>query len=382
MAVLGPLIILVVVFPLDWLTGLIFLLTAPLIPLFMVLIGKEAEKRTSRQWRLLGRLSTHFLDVLQGLRTLKAFGLSKRQGRVIRSVSEEYARVTLGVLRVAFLSALALELLATISTAIVAVQIGLRLLYGQITFVESLFILILAPEFYFPLRQLGAAYHSGMDGIAAAGRIYALLETNSELQTGGTAPVPALETGGEIRFEEVHFAYQQGDRPSLQDVSLSIPLGGHTALVGASGAGKSTLFSLLMGFIQPDAGRIVVDGVPLSEIEMNAWRAQVSWVPQFPYLFHQTVAENILVARPGASRTEVIKAAQKANAHEFISNLPKGYDTMIGERGVRLSGGQAQRSGLRLRGHSSKTPACCCSTSPPAAWISRAPLPSIKPWMH
>ena len=343
MAVLVPMIILVVVFPLDWLTGLIFLFTAPLIPLFMVLIGKEAEKRTSHQWRLLGRLSAHFLDVLQGLRTLKAFGLSKRQGRVIRSVSEEYARVTLGVLRVAFLSALALELLATISTAIVAVQIGLRLLYGQITFVESLFILILAPEFYFPLRQLGAAFHSGMDGIAAAGRIYALLETESELQTGGSAPVPALDAGGEIRFEGVRFAYQQGDRPSLRDVTIAIPLGGHTALVGTSGAGKSTIFSLLMGFIQPDAGLIVVKGVPLNEIEMRAWRAQVGWVPQFPYLFHQTVAENILVARPEASRAEVIEAAQRANADEFITHLPKGYDTVIGERGVRLSGGQAQR---------------------------------------
>ena len=343
MAVLVPVIILVVVFPLDWLTSLIFLFTAPLIPLFMVLVGKEAEKRTSRQWRLLGRLSAHFLDVLQGLRTLKAFGLSKRQGRVIRSVSEEYARVTLGVLRVAFLSALALELLATISTAIVAVQIGLRLLYGQITFVESLFILILAPEFYFPLRQLGAAFHSGMDGIAAAGRIFGLLETESQLEPGGSEPAPVLDAGGEIRFEGVRFAYQQGDRSSLQGVSMAVPLGRHTALVGASGAGKSTVFSLLMGFFQPDAGQIVVNGMSLGEIKMQDWRAQIGWVPQFPYLFHQTVAENIWVARPGASRAEVIEAAQRANAHEFIADLPEGYNTVIGERGVRLSGGQAQR---------------------------------------
>ena len=175
LSALVPLTILFVVFPLDWLTGLVFLLTAPLIPFFMVLIARQAEKETNRQWRLLSRLSSHFHDLLQGLSTLKSFGRSKQQASVIQEVSERYAQATLNVLRIAFLSALVLELLATLSTAIVAVQIGLRLMYGQFVFDQALFILILAPEYYFPLRQLGASFHAGMEGISAAGRIFELL---------------------------------------------------------------------------------------------------------------------------------------------------------------------------------------------------------------
>ena len=336
-----PVLVLGVVFPIDWLTGLIFVLTAPLIPLFMVLIGKEAEKRTDHQWKLLGRLSGHFLDVLQGLRTLKAFGLSQRQGKVIRSMSEEYAAVTLGVLRIAFLSALTLELLATISTAVVAVQIGLRLMYARIDFASSLFILILAPEFYFPLRQLGAAFHAGMDGIAAAGSIFSLLKTNED--SGVVTDQAAIRQGVEIQFEDVVFAYQEGDRPSLRGVTFNVPGGKHTAIIGANGAGKSTIFSLLLGFIQPDGGKIRAGGYDLNEISIDDWRKKMSWVPQSPYLFHDTLANNIRVARPDASEAEIFSAAQKANLEEFIASLPEGYETVIGERGVRLSGGQAQR---------------------------------------
>ena len=341
MAVIIPILVLAAVFPLDWLTGLIFVLTAPLIPLFMVLIGKEAELRTNRQWKLLGRLSGHFLDVMQGLLTLKAYGLSKRQGKVIRSVSEEYAAVTLGVLRIAFLSALTLELLATISTAVVAVQIGLRLMYGRIDFAASLFILILAPEFYFPLRQLGAAFHSGMDGIAAADSIFGLLRMKGEDKS--SSGVTTFEIEAKIRFEDVKFAYQDGDRPSLRGVSFTIPAGKHTALIGPSGAGKSTVFSLLLGFIQPDEGEIWIGDRSIRDLSREDWLAEVSWVPQFPYLFHDTVMNNLLVAKQDASEDEVYRAARKANAEEFISALPQGYQTMIGERGVRLSGGQAQR---------------------------------------
>ncbi|MBN2044739.1 MAG: thiol reductant ABC exporter subunit CydD [Anaerolineales bacterium] len=341
LAVIVPFTVLLVIFPLDWLTGLIFLLTAPLIPLFMFLIGKEAEKQTNQQWKLLGRLSGHFLDVLQGLRTLKVFGLSRHQGKVVRSVSEEYAAVTLGVLRIAFLSALTLELLATISTAVVAVQIGLRLMYARLDFASALFILILAPEFYFPLRQLGAAFHSGMDGIAAATSIFGLIENEDDQQEHKI--VSNLPHGEDIRFEDVKFAYQDGARQSLRGVSFSIPAGKHTALIGPSGAGKSTIFSLLLGFIQPDEGKILVGDVPLDCISHPEWLQSVSWVSQFPYLFYGTVLENIWMARPDATEEEVFRAAKLANAVEFISGLPEGYATIIGERGARLSGGQGQR---------------------------------------
>ena len=342
LSALVPLIILLVVFPLDWLTGLVFLLTAPLIPLFMVLIGKQAEKETTRQWRLLSLLSAHFLDVLQGLTTLKRFGRSRQQTGTIRQVSEQYAEATLRVLRIAFLSALVLEMLATISTAIVAVQIGLRLIYARMAFQDALFILILAPEFYFPLRQLGASFHAGMEGTSAAGRIFDLL--NETAAPGGN--ICEIQSDSVIRFAAVSHAYQHGDRPSLQAVDFELSPGKRTALVGISGAGKTTIGRLLLGFLQPDAGQILIGDTPLGEVDLAAWRAQVAWVPQFPYLFNASVADNIRLSKPEAGLDAVIAAARQANADQFIRKLPQGYQTPVGEHGARLSGGQAQRIAL------------------------------------
>jgi thiol reductant ABC exporter CydD subunit len=342
LSALVPAIVLTVVFPLDWLTGLIFLLTAPLIPLFMVLIGKQAEHETQRQWGLLSRLSAHFLDVLQGLTTLKRFGLSKNQTGVINKTSEQYAQATLRVLRIAFLSALVLEILATISTAIVAVQIGLRLMYAQMAFVDALFILILAPEFYFPLRQLGASFHAGMEGISAAERIFGVFS----LPLPPSGKKTEVQIGDGIRFQHVRYAYQDGERPSLESVDLELFFGQRTALVGASGAGKTTIAKLLLGFLRPDEGQILVGGTPLSEVDASVWREQVAWVPQFPYLFNASVEENIRLAKPHVDLDQVVQAARQANADGFIQDLPEGYQTLLGERGARLSGGQAQRIAL------------------------------------
>lgn len=342
LSALVPLLILVVVFPMDWVTGLVFVLTAPLIPLFMVLIAREAEKETERQWRLLSRLSAHFLDVLQGLTTLKRFGRSRHQANTIRSASESYAQATLRVLRIAFLSALVLELLATISTAIVAVQIGLRLMYARMAFADALFILVLAPEFYFPLRQLGASFHAGMDGMAAAARIFELL--SKAPPAPGRKSKFSLANG--VRFEAVSFAYQDGARPSLNSVDFIIPAGRITALVGASGAGKTTVARLLLGFLQPDSGKILLGDLSLGQIDVRAWRQAAAWVPQFPYLFNASIEENIRLTVPGSSQADVIKAARLANADAFIRSFPEGYQTLVGERGARLSGGQAQRIAL------------------------------------
>jgi ATP-binding cassette subfamily C protein CydD len=290
-------------------------------------------------------LGGHFLEVLQGLKTLKAFGLSQSQGRVIKAVSDQYASITLKVLRIAFLSALALEILATISTAIIAVQIGIRLLYGQIELADSLFILILAPDFYLPLRQLGAAYHSGMEGIRAAESIFKILD----MPTMAKPAIPQNQKMtddwfmGEIRFKEIQLSYQDGDRTPLKGVNFSIPAYKKTAFVGATGSGKSTIIALLLKFIQPDAGLITISGMEFREIDSSLWRKQIAWVPQFPYLFNDTVTANLLIAKPSAGPEEVIEATQKANLHDFINSLPNGYMTKIGEGGERLSGGQAQR---------------------------------------
>ncbi len=395
LAVLIPLTILAFVLPRDPLSGVVLLLTAPLIPLFMILIGSLADALTRQQWQTLSRLGAHFFDVLQGLPTLKLFGRSREQIAVIAQISERFRETTMGILRVTFLSALVLELVATISTAVVAVTVGLRLLYGQLPFEQAFFVLVLAPEFYQPLRSLGARFHAGAAGTTAAQRIFALLALQPALASetiapdveaitsGSKAPIaptepqtlapgatgaasqPAVSEAGQsetgsvprgssdahqfppaIAFEDVFYTYPTAHRPALAGLTFTIPAGRITALVGPSGGGKSTIAYLLLRFLEPDRGSVILDGVPFSAVAATAWRARVAWVPQLPYLFHDTIAANILLARPGASRDAVIAAARLAHAHEFITALPAGYDTVIGERGARLSGGQAQRLAL------------------------------------
>ncbi|HEY44733.1 MAG TPA: thiol reductant ABC exporter subunit CydD [Anaerolineae bacterium] len=344
MAALVPFTILVFVLPLDLTSGLVLLFTAPLIPIFMILIGDAADRLTRRQWQSLSRMSAHFLDTLQGLTTLKLLGRSRDQVRAIAAISERFGQTTLGVLRVAFLSALVLEMVATLSTAVVAVEIGLRLLYGLLVFEQAFFVLILTPEFYLPLRMLGTRFHAGMSGIAAAERIFEILETPLPQMTRSAPhtthhPQPRLD----IHFQDVHYAYESGQRSALRGVSLHIPPGHKVAVVGPSGSGKTTIAHLLLRFIDPDQGSITVDGKPLDTLDMAIWRSQISWVPQNPYLFNASVEENIRLANPDATTEEVIHAAQQAFAHDFIQTLPQTYDTLIGERGSRLSGGQAQR---------------------------------------
>lgn len=339
-AALLPLTILLVVLPLDLLTFVVLLVTAPLIPFFMILIGKAAGALAKTQYAGLAHLSAHFLDVMQGLTTLKLFNRSRYQIATIARISDEFRAATMGVLRVAFLSALTLELLATVSVAIVAVEIALRLLHGGIPFESALFLLVIAPEFYQPLRTLGARFHAGTEASAAAARIFDLLET--PLPPAPVAPVP-LPPRLDIRFDDVRFAYEGGERPALDGLSFALAHGEHVALVGTSGGGKTTAAALLLKFIQPDSGVISVAGTDLTQLDADAWRSRIAWVSQQPYLFNATVAENIRLARPDAPLSEVVAAAQSAEAHDFITRLPHGYDTVIGERGARLSGGQAQR---------------------------------------
>jgi ATP-binding cassette, subfamily C, bacterial CydD len=386
LAGLLPLAYLVIVFPIDPLSGLVLLLTGPLIPFFMFLIGKNAEALTRRQWTALGRMSAYFLDTLQGLATLKALGHSQEQGERIARVSERYRETTMSVLRVTFLSALALELLGTIGTAIVAVQIGLRLLYGHVNFAEAFFILLLAPEFYLPLRTLGLRFHASMSGVTAAKRVYEILEQPSSSQpsspgpfpqnvgkgrrcAGGVSidssspqpqrvrtdlkdsPSPVLGGRGrgmraEITLTNVSYTYPGRERPAVDGVSFALVAGEMVALVGPSGAGKSTVARLLLRLIDPQWGQILANGTPLTEIPVEEWRSQLAWVPQTPYLFHGTLAENLRLTRPDATEADLRRAADLAYLSEFIDRLPLGFETSIGEGGARLSGGQAQRLAL------------------------------------
>lgn len=344
-----PLTILLIVFPIDLLTGIVFILTAPLIPFFMVMIGKAAEALTKRQYASLNRLSSHFFDVLQGLSTLKTLGQARGQAQVIGQFSERYRDMTMQVLRVTFLSALALELLATLSVAIVAVEIGFRLLYRNMEFLPAFFLLVLAPDFYQPLRNLGLRFHAGMSGVTAATRIYEILDTpvsGVKYQVSGETLAQLDLTPDTLTLDSVSFTYPSRATPALDKISIEIPSGKMTALIGPSGSGKSTLASLLLRFIEPQSGQILVGETPLAQIPPNLWREQVAWVPQNPYLFSDSLANNLRLARPDASETDLLTACQRAGLEEFIAELPEGLNTQIGERGARLSGGQAQRLAL------------------------------------
>ena len=348
LAALVPLAMLAFIFPLDPLSALVLLLTAPLIPLFMVLIGSGATAIAQKQWGALSRMSAHLLDVLQGLTTLKALSRSRDQVEVIHHVSDQYRNTTLEVLRIAFLSALVLELVATISTAVVAVQIGLRLLYGWIAFEEAFFVLLLAPEFYLPLRMLSTRFHNGTAGVAAAQRIFEILDTRPSAaritRPASRETVPPLPAP--IRFERVSVTYPDRSEPVLADLGLEIAPGTSVALVGPSGSGKSTVADLLLRFVHPDQGCITIGRTPLNTIPPDRWLEHVAWVPQKPHLFHTTVLENLRLARPAATIEEVMWAARQAYIDDFFRGLPLGYDTPIGEHGARLSGGQAQRLAL------------------------------------
>ncbi len=347
-----PALVLLFVFMTDALSGVVLLVTLPLLPIFMILIGKQANAATRRRWHLLSRLSAHFLDVLQGSSTLKLFGRNRAQLETIRRVSERYGATTMEVLRIAFLSALVMEIGATISTAIVAVEIGLRLLYGQIPFVSAFFVLLLAPEYYQPLRALGPQFHASMESAAGTKRIFDILEIPARedaapLSSSTEPRIPPPARIHELEFRNVHYTYPGETQPALRGISFHARVGQTIAIVGASGAGKSTLGHLLLRFAEPDQGEILADNRPINTFSPRAWRELVAWQPQRPHLFHGTVSENIqLQSEATTGQAEVIQAAKQAAIHDVIEALPRGYDTQIGERGTRLSGGEAQRVAL------------------------------------
>ncbi len=341
-----PLILLAFAFPVEPLSALLLLLTAPFLLLLMYLIGSAADRLARRQFTALSRLSAQFIDSLRGLTALKLLGASRGRSDVIAESSEQLRERTLGVLRLAFLSAMSLEMLAMISTAIVAVQVGLRLLNGKLGFQQGLFVLLLAPEFYQPLRALGACFHAGTAGASAAERIFEILDTSPEkvpIQPGWRQH--QIERTA-VEFRNVHFSYPGRPKSVLRGASFSVPAGRTVALIGPSGEGKSTVAHLLLGFLRPTRGEIIVNGSPLAQHDLEAWRSNVSWIPQHPYLFNRSVEENIRLAKPSASNAELIEAARLAAADRFIRALPQGYDTVIGERGLRLSRGEAQRVAL------------------------------------
>ena len=342
LSVLVPLLIAIYVFPLDWSSAVLLLATAPVIPVMMILVGSYAEEHVKRQWTALSRLGAHFLDAVQGLKTLKAFGRSAAETEKVAAAGEGFRARTMKVLRYAFLSGFVLEFITAMAIALVAVTLGVRVVSGNMPFEEAFVVLLLAPEFYKPLRELGVHRHAGMEGSAAADRIFEIL--NTPVPVGGRPESGSPEPGGlTVEFSGVGYAYPGNDRPALSDLSLTLEAGTRTALVGRSGSGKSTLVNLLLRFMDPLDGEILANGVRVADLPVETWRENLALVPQRPHLFYGSVLENIRLARPGASEKEVERATELAGAAGFIRNLPRGYETQVGDRGARLSGGEAQR---------------------------------------
>jgi ATP-binding cassette, subfamily C, bacterial CydD len=348
LAVVVPLAVLVRVAFADWISAVIIAATLPLIPLFAVLIGWHTRAQTQRQWRLLALLGGHFLDVVEGLPTLKLFGRAQVQEEAIKEVAGAHHKATMTTLRVAFLSALALELVAALATALVAVEIGLRLLAGHVGYQTALLVLLLTPEAFLPLRNAGAQFHASTEGATAARRAFEILDTPPGGQPG-TLPAPGADVDlsrDDIALEAVTLSYPGRGRPALEGVSLTIQPGEKIILTGPSGAGKSSLLALLLGFATPTSGAITAGHMDLAGIPADRWRSQIAWVPQHPHLFTTTIAENIALGRPGTPRQDIVAAARLAGADDFIQRLQHGYDTVLAEGARSLSAGQRQKIAL------------------------------------
>ncbi len=352
LACLVPVAVLIRVGMADWISAVVIGITLPLIPLFAIIVGLHTKATTQRQWRLLTRLGGHFLDVVEGLPTLKLFGRAKPQAEVIGKITDEHRTATMASLRIAFLSGFVLELTAALATALVAVEVGLRLLAGHMSYQTALLVLLLTPEAYLPLRAVGAQFHASTEGAAAARQVFEILDVPEPGQArpasspaGTPVRLPDLRKDA-IRLIGVSLTYPGRDRPALSDVDLTIRPGDRITLTGPSGAGKSSLLALLLRFTEPTHGRIKAGGIDVASIPLEPWRSQISWVPQHPYLFAGSVASNIALGQPAASREAIAQAARAAGAAEFIEALPQGYDTAVGERGLRLSSGQRQQIAL------------------------------------
>lgn len=346
----------------DLASTIIVLVTLPLIPIFGILVGWQTRTATERQWRRLRMLGGHFLDMIAGLPTLRTFGRAQAQVAAVREMADRHRSATMRTLRIAFLSALVLELVGTLSVALVAVPVGLRLLGGSLTLTTALLVLLLTPEAYAPLRAAGTKFHASMEGLTALDQAFTLLAAAGPAVSGGAGT--SSRTPPTIELQDITVAYDR--TTALRAVNLTISPADRIALVGPSGGGKSTMLNLLLGFVTPTSGRVLVDGVDLAELNLEQWRRRLAWVPQRAHLFAATLADNIALGYPGPDqgsdapatgravaaardgrdrelRRLVERAARAAQLGTVIDELPDGLDTRLGENGHGLSSGERQR---------------------------------------
>lgn len=339
-----PPILLLFAFINDWISGLIFLITAPLIPFFMILIGKIADKENKKQWQIFQQLTVYMADLLPGLIIVKAYNQTKYQLEKIRQNGEDFSKATLKVLRIAFISAFMLEFIATLSIAIIAVNIGLRLLYGQVEFLPAFFILLIAPQFYQPFRQFGSAFHNAMNGITASSEIYALVQQLESRADDINQVILKDELVPEVEFKNLYHKYVDSEHWIIENLNLKLQAGSQVVLTGPNGAGKSTLFKLLLGLDKCQQGKIEINGYDLAKLDSSWWRKQIGWVAQEPYIFSTSIYENITLGR-NITKDKVQEICRLVNLEDFIKTLPLQYDTLLNSA-VKLSSGQKRRLGL------------------------------------
>lgn len=335
-----PSAILFAVFPMDWRSGLVLMLTAPMVPMFMIIIGHKAHDLNQKHWTKLLRMSSHFLDIIQGLTQLKIFNASRQEIAAVKTISEDYGNQTMGILRVAFLSSFMLEFLASVAIALVAVILGFRLYYGTVDYMLALWVLLLAPEFYLPFRQLGAQYHAKMAGVTAAEDMIQILNTPVK----DSAPSRQFSAPFEISLSNVNFTYP-GRKNTLKDINLNLSGHGLYALIGESGAGKSTLIDAILGFVTPDSGHISINDTQRNPEDRDAWLSHCGWIAQQGHIFYGSLGFNVALT-DDYEPNKVSAALEKVGLSDFVQQLADGLNTHVGEGGVGISSGQSQRLAL------------------------------------
>lgn len=337
-----PWVILALVFYLDWESGLVLLLVFPLIIIFMIILGYAAQSKAEKQYRTFQLLSNHFIDSLRGIDTLKLFGVSKKYGKSIFASSERFRKATMASLKVGILLTFALDFFTTLSIAVVAVLLGLRLINEGILLFPALTILILAPEYFLPIRDFSSDYHATLDGKNAMTAVTEILH-QPEAQVPAVT-VPRWQEDAQLTIDQLAFSYEE--KAALTDINLNVTGFKKIGIIGLSGSGKSSLINTLSGFLVPDSGEITLGGAQTTAFRQASWQEQLIYIPQNPYIYRLTLQENIAFYQPTATKEAVLKAIEVAGLTELLAELPQGLDTMLGEGERHLSGGQAQRIAL------------------------------------
>jgi thiol reductant ABC exporter CydD subunit len=375
----------------DWLSLVVVVALVVAVPLTMVYFGREATRRSERQWRRLSSLSARFLQLVEGLPTLRAFGRAAQGRREVDAATEGVRLATMRTLRVAFLSALAMDLIAGLGVGLVAMVLGLRLLWGQLGLQTALAVLLVAPEIFVPLRRAGAEFHASTEGQAAAGRVLDVLDTplgpgdkvaGASRPAAATAPRAAAGVPPTLAVDALRVGYADRGAPALDSFALHVPSGARVALTGPSGAGKSTVLAVLLRFVQPAAGSVWLGDRDMAATDAAEWRRDFSWLPQRPHLFHATLAENLRLGAPDAPDDDLRGVLDAVGLAALLANLPQGLATVLGHDALTLSAGERQRVALA---RALLRPAPVLLLDEPTASLDRPTVrrlaPAIEPWL-